>query len=67
MPPPVSQSSARPIGEQVAEVHKYCLASASQACPGTTIYCTSHRRGYMPGCLLKGNVPADYITALTKD
>lgn len=67
MPPPVSQSSSKPVGEQVADVHRYCLAAAAQDCPGTTIRCVGFRRGFMPSCLLKGNVPAEYITALTRD
>lgn len=65
-PPPVSAKSPKPIGEQVAAVHEYCHARAIQECPAITIRCEAFRPSYVKSCMLKGNVPADYIAALAR-
>lgn len=63
-PEPFSATSKKTAGEQVAEIFQYCSRSAIAACPGATIRCDAFRPGYVKSCLLKGNVPPSYITAM---
>ncbi len=65
-PPKFAMSSANSAGDQVSEIYRYCLAAAAQSCPAATIRCDSYRPAYVQGCLLKGNVPPEYITALIR-
>ncbi len=65
-PEPFSATSKKPPGEQVAAIYRYCTTAAQGACPDATIKCDAFRPSYVKSCMLKGNVPADYITAMNR-
>ncbi len=66
MPPAYSRSGTKTDGEQVAAISHYCTTAAAHHCPAPTIRCEAYRDSYVKSCLLKGNVPPEYISALTR-
>ena len=64
-PPQFTTHGTKTAGEQVAEIHRYCLSTAMKSCPGATIRCEAFRPAFVRSCLLKANIPPTYISALT--
>lgn len=64
-PEPPKLTGRETTGEKVNIAHRYCLAVADQQCPGYTIYCDAFRAGLVKQCLVRSNVPPEYILLLT--
>lgn len=58
-------STVRP-NEQVQAIYTWCIASAAHNCPGATLRCEAYRPAYVRSCMVKGNVPPEYIAALAR-
>lgn len=54
-------------GEQIGQIYGMCQDAAFRKCPpnNTTIYCRTYVPGFIKMCLMKNNVPPDYIMMLT--
>lgn len=65
-PPPAPKLSGNEtIGEKVALASRYCSDYAQRQCPANTVYCDGYRSEFYRMCLVRVNVPPEYITALT--
>lgn len=67
-PPPISsQALATGVltGEDIAQVATFCNAGALNACPAATLRCEGYRNAYVKTCMVRLNVPAEFVELYT--